>query len=94
MLAPREVVKSLEEVPAAIRENFEVKPYEEATGRKLPRNHLVSLSKKDGEKDMIALFIIERAWTLPPGERQKALDLMPLIRKLEKTSIAEIHNVA
>jgi hypothetical protein len=90
----REVVKNLEEVPAAIRENFEVKPYEEATGRKLPGNHLVSLSKKDNEKDMIALFIIERAWTLPAEERQKALDLMALIRKLEKTSVAEILSVA
>jgi len=90
----REVVKTLEEVPAAIRQNFEVKPYGEATGRKLPGNHLVTLSKKDAEKDMIALFIIERAWTLPAEERQKAIDLMALIKKLEKTSIAEIHNVA
>jgi hypothetical protein len=89
----REVVKTLEEVPSAIRENFEVKTYEEATGRKLLGNHFVTLSKKDNEKDMITLFVIERAWTLPVEERQKAMDLMTLIRKLEKTSIAEIHNV-
>jgi hypothetical protein len=89
----REVVKTLEEVPQTIRENFEVKTYEEATGRKILGNHLVTLTKKDDEKSMIALFIIERAWTLPIEERQKALDLMELIRKLEKTSIEEIHNV-
>jgi hypothetical protein len=87
------VVKTLEEVPSAIRENFEVKTYEEATSRKLLGKHFVTLSKKDNEKDMIALFVIERAWTLPVEERQKAMDLMTLIRKLEKTSIAEIHNV-
>jgi hypothetical protein len=87
------VVKTLEEVPSAIRENFEVKTYDEATGRKLLGNHFVTLSKKDNEKDMITLFVIERAWTLPVEERQKAMDLMTLIRKLEKTSIAEIHNV-
>jgi len=90
----REVIKTLEEVPSAIRENFEVKNYEEATGRKFPGNHLVTLSKKDNEKDMITLFIIERAWTLPIEERQKSMDLMALIKKLEKTSITEISNVA
>jgi hypothetical protein len=89
----REVVKTLEEVPAAIRDNFEVKSYEEATGRKLLGNHLVTLSNKDNEKDMITLFVIERAWTLPVEERQKALDLMALIKQLEKTSIVEISHV-
>jgi hypothetical protein len=89
----REVVKTLEEVPATIREYFEVKSYEEATGRKLLGNHLVTLSKKDNEKDMITLFVIERAWTLPIEERQKALDLMGLIKQLEKTSITEISHV-
>lgn len=90
----REVIKTLEEVPAAIRENFEVKNYEEATGRKFPGNHLVTLSKKDDEKAMITLFIIERAWTLPIEERQKSIDLLALVKKLEKTSIAELSNVA
>ena len=90
----REVIKTLEEVPAAIRENFEVKNYEEATGRKFPGNHLVTLSKKDDEKAMITLFIIERAWSLPIEERQKSIDLLALVKKLEKTSIAEISNVA
>jgi len=87
------VVKTLEEVPPAIKKNFQVLTYEEATGRKILGSHLVSLSKKDDEKDMIALFVIERAWTLPVEERQKAVDLMALIRKLAKTSISDIHNV-
>jgi hypothetical protein len=89
----REVVKTLEEVPAAIRDYFEVKSYEEATGRKLLGNHLVTLSKKDNEKDMITLFVIERAWTLPVEERQKSLDLIALIKQFEKTSITEISHV-
>jgi hypothetical protein len=90
----REVIKTFEDVPGVIRENFEVKNYEEATGRKLPGNHLVTLSKKDDEKAMIRLFIIERAWSLPVEERQKSMDLLGLVKKLSKTSIAEISSVA
>jgi hypothetical protein len=89
----REVAKTLEEVPSIIRENFEVKTYEEATGKKPPINHVVTLSKKDDEKDMIALFLLERAWTLPQEEKQKTINLMALIKDLEKTSVAEIHSV-
>jgi hypothetical protein len=90
----REIAKSIEEVPSVIRENFNVKPYEEATGKKLPANYLVTLSKRDNEKDMITLFLLERAWTLPQEEKQKTMNLMALIKKLEKTSVAEIRNVA
>jgi hypothetical protein len=89
----REVAKSLEEVPSVIREQFEVKTYEEATGKKLPANYLVTLSKRDNERDMITLFLLERAWTLPPEEKQKTMNLMALIKKLEKTSVAEIRSV-
>jgi len=89
----REVAKSLEEVPSVIREQFEVKTYEEATGKKLPANYLVTLSKRDNERDMITLFLLERAWTLPPEEKQKTMNLMALIKKLEKTNVAEIHSV-
>jgi hypothetical protein len=90
----REVAQSIEEVPSVIRENFEVKTYEEATGKKLPANYLVTVSKRDNEKDMITLFLLERAWTLPPEEKQKAMNLMALIKKLEKASVAEVHSVA
>jgi hypothetical protein len=89
----REVAKSIEEVPSVIRENFEVKTYEEATGKKPPINYIVTLSKKENEKDMITLFLLERGWTLPPEEKQKTVNLMALIKELEKTSVAEIHSV-
>ena len=89
----REIAKSIEDVPSVIRENFDVKTYEEATGKKLPTNYIVTLSKRDNEKDMITLFLLERAWTLPPEEKQKTMNLMALIKKLEKTSVAEIRDV-
>jgi hypothetical protein len=90
----REIAKSIDAVPSVIRENFAVKPYEEATGKKLPTNYLVTLSKRDNEKSMVALFLLQRAWTLPQEEKQKTLNLMALIKKLEKTSIAEIRGAA
>lgn len=89
----REVVKTLEEVPAVIKEYFEVKDYAEATGKKLPGSHFVTLSKKDNEKDMITLFIIQRAWTLPAEERQKSIDLLAVLKKLEKVSITEVSHL-
>jgi hypothetical protein len=89
----REVIKTLEDVPAAIKDNFEVKDYAEATGKKLPGTHLVTLSKKDDEKAMITLFILERARTLPLEERRKSLDLTSLIKQLQKTSITDLNNI-
>jgi hypothetical protein len=89
----RAVVKAPGEVPAVIRDNFQVKNYDEATGKKLPGNHLVTLSKSDNEKDMITLFILERARTLPQEERRKTMDLMALIKELQKTSITEVSNI-
>jgi hypothetical protein len=89
----REIAKTIEEIPAPIRDNFEVKNYDEATGKRLPGNHLVTLSKKDDEKAMITLFLLERARTLPPEERQKTMNLLGLIRQLQKTSITEVSNI-
>jgi hypothetical protein len=89
----REVVKNQEEIPATIRDNFSVNTYNEATGKKLPVNHLVTLTKKDDEKSMITLFILERARTLPPEERRKTLDLIGLIKEMQKSSITEVSNV-
>jgi hypothetical protein len=60
----RKVVDSLEEVPTIIRENYEIKPYEEAVGKTAPGKHWVTLSKADDEKAIITLFLLERAWTL------------------------------
>jgi hypothetical protein len=89
----REVVKTIEEIPAAIRDNFQLKTYKEAVGKKIPGNYLVTLSKKDDEKAMITLFLLERARTLPPEERQKTMNLLELIKQLQKTSITEVHNI-
>jgi hypothetical protein len=89
----REVVKTPEDVPSSIRDNFPVKDYGEATGKKLPGTHLVTLSKKNDEKAMITLFILERARTLPKEERQKTMNLLSLIKEMQKTSITEISNI-
>ncbi len=89
----RGVVKSIEEVPASIKDNFQVKNYDEATGKKIPGTHLVTLSNKDDDKEMITLFILERARTLPAEERQKSMDLMSMIKELQKTSITDLSNI-
>jgi hypothetical protein len=60
----RNIVSSIEEVPVIIRENYEIKPYEEATGKKAPGKHLVTLCKRENEKEIITLFVLERAWSL------------------------------
>lgn len=101
----REIAQSMDDVPSTIRERFEVKTYEEATGKKILKNRLVTLTGKDKEKDMITLFLLERAWALPPSvrpiievktlkETEKTNSLLTLIKKLQKTSIAEIHDFA
>jgi hypothetical protein len=89
----REVAKTIEEIPATIKDNFQVKPYEEATGRKAPGNHLVTLSKKDDDREMITLFLLERARTLPPEERRKNMDLLSLVKELQKTSVTDLSNI-
>lgn len=69
----RKIVDSLDEIPAAIRENYEIKPYEEATGKTAPGKHWVTLSRADDEKAMITLFPLERAWTLSPTTPEEKL---------------------
>jgi len=72
----RKMVSSAEEVPTIIKENYEIKPYEEATGKTAPGKHLVTLCKREDEKAMINLFLLERAWTLStttPEEKLKTL---------------------
>jgi len=72
----RKVVATQEAIPTIIRENYEIKPYEEATGKTAPGKHWVTLSKIDDEKSMITLFLLERAWTLShttPEEKLKTL---------------------
>jgi len=42
---------------------------------------------------MITHFILERACTLQPEERQKTMNLLALIKDLQKISITEVSNV-
>jgi len=86
----RKVVDSLEQVPNVIRENYEIKPYEEATGKTAPGKHWVTLSKTEDEKAMITLFLLERAWTLSPTTPEEKLTTLqeqekqkPMERKKE-----------
>jgi len=93
----RKVVGSIEEIPATIREHFEIKSYEEATGKKVPGKYLVTLSKEGDEKAMITLFLLERAWplsTVSPEVRLKTINLLAIIRELEKARTEDIYHVA
>jgi len=93
----REIAKSIEEVPAIIRENFEVKTYKDATGKEIPGKYLVTLCREGDEKAMIHLFLLQRAWPISPvspEDKTKTLDLLALMRKLEKTSIEEVCQIA
>jgi hypothetical protein len=83
----RKVADMMEEVPTIIRENYEVRPYEEATGKKAPGKHLVTLTKSEDEKAMVTLFLLERAWTLSPitpEDRLKALQQQEKQKPKEK----------
>jgi hypothetical protein len=69
----RNVVANIEEIPAVIRENYEIKSYEEATGKKAPGKHLVTLSKQENEKELVILFVLERAWGLSESSPEEKL---------------------
>jgi hypothetical protein len=60
----RNVVATLDEVPDVIKDNYEIKSYEQATGKKAPGKYLVTLHKKDDETGIVTLFVLERAWSL------------------------------
>jgi rubrerythrin len=86
----RNVVSSLEEVPAVIKENYMIKSYEEATGKKAIGKNLVTLSKQDNEKELVTLFVLERAWPLSeskPEERLKEKEERLLKKKTAKTEV-------
>jgi len=70
----RNVVSSIEEVPAVIKENYTIKSYEEATGKKAPGKHLVTLSKRENEKELVTLFILERAWPISKNTPEEKLE--------------------
>jgi hypothetical protein len=69
----RNVVSSLEEIPAVIKENFVIKPYEEATGKKAIGKSLVTLTEQEDEKELVTLFVLERAWALSESTPEEKL---------------------
>ena len=83
----RKIVSSIEEIPTIIRENYEIKSYEEATGKRAPGKHLVTLCKPENEKEIITLFALERAWGLSqsnPEEKLKEKEEKLLKKKTAK----------
>ena len=93
----RKVVGEIDEVPDSIKDNFEIAPYEEATGKRAIGKRLVTLSEESDEKKMILLFILQRAWPvskIPPDLGTRLVDLLKLIKNLEKAEINEIYQTA
>lgn len=72
----RKIVSNMEEIPSFIKENFEVKTYEEAAGKTAPGKYFVTLCKREDEKAMITLFLLERAWTISPVTPEEKLKEM------------------
>ena len=85
----RNVVSSIEEVPDVIKENFIIKSYEEATGKKAPGKHLVTLSNPENEKDFVTLFVLERAWGLSESTPQDVLNEKEQIEQKKKLTKKE-----
>lgn len=93
----RKVAKSVDEIPKTIRDSFEIKPYKEATGKKAIGKKWVTLSKEGDEKAMIKLFLLERTWPVSPVSpevRLKTLNLLALVKDMEKARIEEIYHAA
>ncbi|MEM2937105.1 MAG: hypothetical protein QXJ63_00990 [Candidatus Bathyarchaeia archaeon] len=78
----RKIPSDPQEIPPFIKENFEIKTYEETAGKTAPGKHLVTLCKSDDEKSMITLFLLERAWTISPITPEEKLKETE-IQKLE-----------
>ncbi len=92
----RKVVRNLDEVPDIIRENYQVKSYEEATGKTAPGKNLVTMSKFEDEKAMITLFLLERAWTLSsttPEEEIIAMQEQEMEKPQEKRKEIDIEQL-
>ena len=86
----RNVASSIEEVPAIIKKNYEIKSYEEATGKKAPGKHLVTLSKRENEKALVTLFVLERAWTLSESTPEEKLQEKKQTKQKKKATKKEV----
>jgi len=69
----RKIVSNLDDIPKIIKENFQVKSYEGATGKKAPGKYFVTLHKPGNEKELITLFVLERAWGISDFSPQEKL---------------------
>jgi hypothetical protein len=93
----RKVSREIDEIPLSIRENFEVKSYEEATGKKAPGKNWATLSKEGDERAVITLFLMERAWpiaSVTPDLKIKSSNILAMIKDLEKAKIEDIYSAA
>jgi len=79
----RKIVDNLEEIPTTIREHFRIMPYEEATGKRAPGKHWVTLSKAEDEKSMILLFVLERAWTISTVSPEEKMETISQRKELK-----------
>ena len=86
----RNVVTRIEEIPAVIRENYEIKSYEEATGKKAPGKHLVTLSKQENDKELVTLFVLERAWGLSESSPEEKLKEKEQAKQKKKAPKKEV----
>ena len=84
------MVSSIEEVPDIIRENYTIKTYEEATGKRAPGKYYVTLSKPENEKAIIILFILERAWSISKISPEEKLEEKEQITEKTKTTKKEV----
>jgi len=79
----RKIITTIEEAPATIREHFRIVPYEEATGKKAPGKHWVTISKAEDEKSMVLLFILERAWAISTVSPEDKMEMISLREELK-----------
>jgi hypothetical protein len=86
----RNVVSSIEEIPAIIKENYKIKSYEEATGKRAPGKDLVTLSKPENEKELVTLFVLERAWGLSESSPEEKLKEKEQTRQKKKAHKKEV----
>ena len=93
----RRVITDLDEVPPLIKENFGIKRYNEATGKRIPGKNFVTLVGERDVKGMIMLFLMERAWPLAPVTPEIGLKedhIIRIIKDAEKAAIDEIYIMA
>ena len=93
----RNIVADINEVPKTLKDDFKIVDYVEAAGKKAVGKRLVTLCEEGDEKKMILLFLIERAWplsTVPPDVGAKKVNLLGMVKSLEKVALEEIYQKA